>query len=203
MGDPAAARWSDTAMKEHIEASLNESIRVRRLLLENQLEEIERFVRMIIETYRQGGKVIFMGNGGSAADAQHLSGELVGRFHSNRKALPSLSLSTDTSILTCIGNDYGFESLFSRQIEAWGAPGDLVVGITTSGNSPNVLEGIRKAKAMGIATVGLTGGTGGKLASAADFCLIMPSADTARIQELHITLGHIACELLDEELFGV
>ncbi|MCC6442940.1 MAG: D-sedoheptulose 7-phosphate isomerase [Armatimonadetes bacterium] len=190
-------------MKEHIEASLNESIRVRRLLLENQLEEIERFVRMIIETYRQGGKVIFMGNGGSAADAQHLSGELVGRFHSNRKALPSLSLSTDTSILTCIGNDYGFESLFSRQIEAWGAPGDLVVGITTSGNSPNVLEGIRKAKAMGIATVGLTGGTGGKLASAADFCLIMPSADTARIQELHITLGHIACELLDEELFGV
>jgi len=190
-------------MQEHIEVTLKESIRLRQILLERHLPQIEAFARMLIDTFRQGGKALFMGNGGSAADAQHLAGELVGRFRSDRRALPALSLSTDTSVITCIGNDYGYDRLFARQIEAWGSLKDLVVGLSTSGSSRNVLEGIRKAKEMGIPTVGMTGGAGGELAKIVDLALVMPSSDTARIQELHITIGHIACELLDRELFGI
>jgi len=149
----------------------------------------------------RGGKILFLGNGGSAADAQHLAAELVGRFVAERRALPAMSLSTDTSVLTSLGNDYGFDRIFSRQIEAHGKAGDAVVAISTSGNSPNVVEGVRTAKQAGMYTVGLTGATGGRLRDMVDAVFSVPSAETPRIQETHILLGHSLCELIDRQLF--
>jgi D-sedoheptulose 7-phosphate isomerase len=148
---------------------------------------------------QRGGKILLMGNGGSAADSQHIAAEIVGRFKRERRGLPSIALTTDTSIITSVGNDYGFEFIFSRQIEALCTPLDLVIGLTTSGNSPNVVMAIETAKEIGATTVGMTGGTGGKLATLCDFCLIMPSNETARIQEAHIFVGHSLCELLEAE----
>ena len=135
-----------------------------------------------------------MGNGGSAADAQHIAGELVGRFKKERKAIPAISLSTDTSILTAIGNDYGFEKVFERQIEALGNKGDVVIGISTSGNSENVYRAMKLAKKMGLTTIGLLGNDGGKIKNLSDIALVVPSKNTPRIQETHITIGHIICE---------
>jgi len=148
---------------------------------------------------KRGGKILLMGNGGSAADSQHIAAEIVGRFKKERRGLPSIALTTDTSILTSVGNDYGFEFIFSRQVEALCTPLDLVIGLTTSGNSPNVVRAIETAKEIGATTVGMTGGTGGKLAALCDFCLIMPSSDTPRIQEAHIFVGHSLCELLEAD----
>jgi len=148
---------------------------------------------------KRGGKILLMGNGGSAADAQHIAAEIVGRYKKERPGLPSIALTTDTSIITSIGNDYGFEFIFSRQVEALCSPLDVVIGITTSGNSANVVRGIEKAKQIGAKTVGLTGGSGGKLASLCDFNLIMPSSDTPRIQEAHILIGHSLCDLLEAD----
>ncbi len=148
-----------------------------------------------------GGKILFFGNGGSAADAQHMAAELVGRFVSERKALPAMSLSTDTSVLTSLGNDYGFDRIFSRQIEAHGRAGDAVVAISTSGNSANVVEGVRTAKQAGLYTVGWTGATGGRLRDMVDAAFRVPSTETPRIQETHILLGHSLCELIDRQLF--
>lgn len=147
----------------------------------------------------RGGKILLMGNGGSAADSQHIAAEIVGRYKKERKGLPAIALTTDTSILTSVGNDYGYEYIFSRQIEALCSPQDLVIGLTTSGNSPNVVRGIETAKQIGAVTVGMTGGNGGKLATLCDHNLIMPSNDTPRIQEAHIFIGHSLCDLLEAD----
>ena len=148
---------------------------------------------------RNCGKILLMGNGGSAADSQHIAAEIVGRFKKERKGMPAIALTTDTSILTSVGNDYGYDYIFARQIEALCRPEDLVIGITTSGNSANVVRAIEAAKSIGATTVGLTGGSGGKLLSLCDFNLIMPSSVTARIQEAHIFVGHSLCEILESD----
>lgn len=154
------------------------------------------------ETLSTGGKILVMGNGGSAADAQHLAAELVGRFILERKALPAIALTTDTSILTAIGNDYGFENIFSRQVEALGSPGDLLFGISTSGNSTNCISALRQAKTMGLRTVGLLGGHGGAMADMVDLSVIVPSEETPRVQEAHATIIHLLCDLIEKQLFG-
>lgn len=148
---------------------------------------------------KSGGKILLMGNGGSAADSQHIAAEIVGRYKKERKGMPAIALTTDTSILTSVGNDYGFDFIFSRQVEALCTPADLVMGFSTSGNSRNVVLAIEKAKEIGAVTVGMTGGTGGKLASLCDHNLIMPSADTPRIQEAHIFIGHSLCDLVEAD----
>lgn len=157
---------------------------------------------LLVETFTRGGKLLVMGNGGSAADAQHFVAEIVGRFKMERRALPAIALSTDTSILTAIGNDYGFDRVFSRQIEALAAPGDLVVGISTSGNSVNVLQGLVLAREKGCRTVGLLGSDGGTIKAACDLAIIVPTNDTPRIQEGHITIIHIVCDLLEKKMFA-
>lgn len=154
----------------------------------------------VAASIRSGGKVMFFGNGGSAADAQHLAAEFVIRYKANRPALAAIALTTDTSILTAGSNDLGFETVFARQIEALGRKGDVAIGISTSGNSPNVLNALQKAKELGIVTVGFGGGNGGKLAQMADIALTVPSPVTARIQECHILIGHMLCVALEAEL---
>lgn len=146
-----------------------------------------------------GHKVLLFGNGGSAADAQHTAAELVGRFSRERKGLPAIALTTDTSILTAVGNDYGFDRIFARQVEALACPGDIVVGISTSGNSPNVLLALEKARSLGAFTIGFTGGAGGRLAPLCNLLFIAPSSVTARIQELHICAWHAICDLVEAE----
>ena len=154
---------------------------------------------LIMGCLRNGGKVLFFGNGGSAADAQHLAAELVGRFVRERAGLPAIALTTDSSILTAVGNDYGFEQVFARQIQALGRPGDVAVAISTSGNSANVLEGVKEARKRNLKTIGLTGKDGGTLAQQADVAITIPSTSTARIQECHIAIGHLFCELVDAD----
>jgi len=154
-----------------------------------------------IAALRQGNKILFAGNGGSAADAQHLAGELVSRFNYDRPGLPAFSLSTDTSVLTAIGNDYGYERLFARQIEAIGHAGDILFAISTSGRSPNILNAVRVAREKGLVTIGLTGRGGGELSGLCDHCLRTPSDLTPRIQEGHIAIGHTICYLIEQQLF--
>ena len=163
-------------------------------------ETFEAIAKCLSQAIRSGHKICFMGNGGSAADAQHLAAELVGRFQRERRGLPSLALSTDTSVLTAIGNDYGYDQIFARQIESLCQPGDIVVGISTSGNSPNILLGIARAKELGVHTVGLAGKDGGKLAQMADQCLTVPSSKAARTQEAQIFIGHCLCEAIENEM---
>ena len=145
----------------------------------------------------RGGKILLMGNGGSAADSQHIAAEIVGRYKKERRGMPAIALTTDTSILTSVGNDYGYDYIFARQVEALCTPLDVVIGITTSGNSANVVRGIETAREIGATTVGMTGGNGGILAKLCDHNLIMPSSDTPRIQEAHIFIGHSLCDLLE------
>jgi D-sedoheptulose 7-phosphate isomerase len=152
------------------------------------------------QSVRQGGKLLFFGNGGSAADAQHIAAELVVRYQKERKPIAAIALTTDTSTLTACGNDMGFEALFERQIEALGRPGDVAIGISTSGKSPNVLRGLRQARNGGLRTVGLAGGTGGEMGATCDAMIIVPSLVTARIQEMHITIGHMLCVALETRL---
>ena len=162
--------------------------------------EFASAVELMEESLRQGGKLLFFGNGGSAADAQHLAAELVIRYKTDRKAIAAIALTTDTSTLTACGNDLGFDALFERQIEALGRKGDVAVGISTSGKSPNVLRGLKQARKAGLGTVGLTGGSGGEMASVCDSVIKVPSAVTARIQEMHITIGHMLCVALETRL---
>ncbi|MEW5838898.1 MAG: SIS domain-containing protein [Pseudomonadota bacterium] len=152
----------------------------------------------LIAALRNGGKILICGNGGSAADAQHIAAELVGRFGHTRRGLPALALTTDSSALTSIGNDFGFDAVFSRQVEALARAGDVLIGISTSGNSRNVLAATQSARQLGVTTLGLLGGTGGALKDVLDHALIAPSADTPRIQECHILIGHIWCAMIDE-----
>ncbi|MCR4418637.1 MAG: D-sedoheptulose 7-phosphate isomerase [Clostridia bacterium] len=155
---------------------------------------------VVAEVVTGSGKILFCGNGGSAADAQHIAGELVGRFLKERWPLPALALNGNTSVLTALGNDYGFEEIFARQVAALGQPGDVLVAISTSGNSPNVLRAAEVARAKGMKVIGLTGAVGGKLKPLCDLCLCVPSASTPRIQEMHILVGHIICQLVEEAL---
>jgi len=156
----------------------------------------------LIQTFRQGNKVLLFGNGGSANDAQHIATELVGRFAFDRPALPALSLAESLSSVTAIANDHGFEQVFSRQIEALARPGDIAIAISTSGNSPNVLHGVAAANKLGILTIGMTGRSGGKLRSIVKECICVPSDDTPRIQECHTLIGHILSQIVEQELFG-
>ena len=162
--------------------------------------EFASAVALMEESLRRGGKLLFFGNGGSAADAQHLAAELVIRYKTDRKAIAAIALTTDTSTLTACGNDLGFDAVFERQIEALGREGDVAVGISTSGKSPNVLRGLKQARKAGLRTVGLTGGSGGEMASVCDSVIKVPSSVTARIQEMHITIGHMLCVALETRL---
>lgn len=155
----------------------------------------------LVEALAHGNKVMLFGNGGSAADAQHLAAEFVGRFLVDRRPLPALALTVDSSCLTAIGNDYSYDLVFARQVEGLGQKGDVVIGISTSGNSPSVIEGIRSARKLGLLTVGLTGRSGGKLKSEAEICICVPSSETPRIQESHILVGHVLCALVEEAMF--
>src|SRR5471030_1478361 len=159
---------------------------------------IAEMVTLLVETFKRGGKLLVMGNGGSAADSQHFVAEIVGRFKLERRALPAIALSTDTSILTAIGNDYGFDAVFSRQVEAHAIAGDVVVGISTRGNSPNVLKALLLARERGCRTVGLLGKDGGGIKAACDLALVIPTKDTPRMQHVHITIIRIVCDLVEK-----
>jgi D-sedoheptulose 7-phosphate isomerase len=166
------------------------------------LATVSRTAQAVINAYRQGNKVLLFGNGGSANDAQHIATELVGRFAFNRPALPAISLAESLSSVTAISNDYGFEQVFSRQIEAFGRPGDIAIALSTSGNSPNVLHGVATANKADLITFGLTGRSGGKLRSIVKQCICVPSDETPRIQECHTLVGHILSQIVEQELFG-
>lgn len=181
---------------------IERSIRTKKEVQKTRVEVIARIAEVIVDAYRQGKKVVWFGNGGSAADAQHLSCELVSKFFLERKALASIALTTNTSELTAIANDYTFDQIFARQVEALVKPGDVVIGISTSGNSPNVIEGINEAKYLGAITVAFTGASGGKLKGNVDFLLDVPSEITPHIQESHIMIGHVICYLVEKKLFG-
>lgn len=187
-----------TFINRHISAS----IETKQALLESSVvnENIAEAANCCLSAYKNGNKILIAGNGGSAADAQHIAAEFVSRFEFDRPGLPALALTTDTSILTAIGNDYGFERLFSRQIEANSKPGDIFIGISTSGNSPNILAALKTAKENGLTTIGLAG-AGGKIQNECDICISVPSSHTPRIQESHILIGHIICAFVEEELF--
>ncbi|HNX82093.1 MAG TPA: D-sedoheptulose 7-phosphate isomerase [Candidatus Omnitrophota bacterium] len=187
-------------MRDKIKEILWESIQVKEEILREGISSIIAIAELFIDSLKKGGKIIIMGNGGSASDSQHIAAELVGRFKKDRPALPALSLTVNTSIITAIANDYTYEQVFARQVEALGQKNDLVVGISTSGKAKNVAAAIRQAKKMGLKTVALSGGDGGELTKLADVSLLVPSPVTARIQEAHITIGHIICELVEESL---
>ncbi len=188
-------------MQDKIAAEIKESIAVKQTVLDKLIPFIEQAANAMIRALRAGNKIMFFGNGGSAADAQHLAGELIGRFLKERKSLPAIALTTDSSILTCLGNDYSFDIIFARQIEGLAQKGDIAFGISTSGNSKNVLLGLEKAKQLSCITIGLLGCGGGKIASSVDTSIIVPSNATPRIQESHIMIGHILCNLIEQELF--
>jgi D-sedoheptulose 7-phosphate isomerase len=183
-----------------INSSLREGAELRTVVARDCSAAIFEATGLITMCLRAGGKLLFFGNGGSAADAQHLAAEFVGRFVRERAGLPAIALTTDSSILTAVGNDYGFDRVFVRQVEALGRAGDVAIGISTSGNSPNVLEGIKAAKRQRLTTIGLSGKDGGILAKEADLTITISSTSTARIQECHIAVGHLLCELTEEAL---
>ncbi len=187
---------------EQIRAQLSESCRVKQSFSEELLARVETFAVRAAEALAGGRKLVFFGNGGSAADAQHLAAELVVRLHADRPGLPALALTVNTSVLTAAANDYGFEQIFSRQIESLVERGDILVAISTSGKSPNIVRGVEAGARRGALRVALTGETGGALADKVDLLLNVPSRDAQRIQEAHITIGHIACSLIEEIRFG-
>ena len=194
----------ENMINEYIKDQVEKSIDVKqRFLNDNELMALIKEVSFkIVEAYKNGNKTLIAGNGGSAADAQHIAGEFVSKFYFDRPGLASLALTTDTSIITAIGNDYGYEKLFSRQVQANGAKGDVFIGISTSGNSANVIEALKECKSKGIITVGFTGQNGGKMAELCDFCIKVPSNETPRVQEVHILVGHIICAVVEEAIFG-
>lgn len=191
-------------MENYILTHLKESIKVKNKILEDKsiLLNIEKVAKICIEAYKNGKKVLIAGNGGSAADAQHIAGELVSKFYFDRPGLACLALTTDTSILTAIGNDYGYEKLFSRQVQANGEQNDVFIGISTSGNSQNIIEALKECKSKGIKTVGLTGEKSSTMDQECDICIKIPSSSTPRIQEAHIVIGHIICAIVEEEVFN-
>lgn len=189
-------------MKDSILKAFEDSAQVKVKFARENADKIIEVVQVIAQAFREGKKVLLFGNGGSAMDASHIAAEFVNRFLMERPPLPAIALNTDAAVLTSISNDYDFAQVYSKQLSALGHEGDVVIGISTSGNSPNVLKAIETAKKNGMKTVVMTGGTGGKLANVADYTFIVPSTATPRIQETHITLGHTICQMVDEELFG-
>ncbi len=189
-------------MRQRIEAIVNESIEVKKSVIKNCLPAVEQTSRAIIQAFQNNNRVFFCGNGGSAADSQHIAAEFIGRFQKERRALPAVALTTDTSILTCLTNDYSYDIVFSRQLEALGRKGDVIVGFSTSGKSANVIKAFERAKEMGITTVAFVGHDGGPMGKIADIAIIVPSKITARIQESHITIAHAMCEVVENEFVG-
>jgi D-sedoheptulose 7-phosphate isomerase len=187
--------------EEIVGQAIRESIEAKKELLERQLSVIAGLATLLTDTFRSGGKVVLFGNGGSAADAQHVAAEFINRVSLNRPALPAIALTTDTSILTSAGNDFSFDEIFSRQVQALVQRNDVVIGISTSGNSPNVLNGIVAGKEKGSITVGFTGRSGGRLKNMVDICFSVASDSTPRVQEAHITVWHAICEVVERELF--
>jgi D-sedoheptulose 7-phosphate isomerase len=191
-------------MQNIIKDQIRQSLDIKQKLLESLpvLDAIEKSSLSIIAAYLNKKKLLLAGNGGSAADAQHIAAELVNRFGFDRPGLNAIALTTDTSIITSIGNDSGFDQVFARQINALGSEGDIFIALSTSGNSANLIEALKMCRAKKILTIGLTGETGGKMADLCDICIRVPSGDTPRIQEVHILIGHIICSIVEEELFG-
>ena len=189
-------------MRESVIRELEESANIKRMMVQNLSDIIADAAQIVLNAYKAGGKVLLIGNGGSAADAQHIAAELIGRFKLERIGLPAIALTTNTSTLTALANDYGYDAVFSRQLEALANDKDVLIAITTSGSSPNILKAIETAHSKGIVVIGLTGGNGGKLKDMADLTIMVPSDNTARIQEAHITIGHIICHLVEEGLFN-
>ena len=189
-------------MREQVSTELAESARLMQWAADNLSEGITRSAQVVIEAYRQGGKVLFCGNGGSAADSQHLACELVWRLRVDRPALPAIALTTNTSTLTAVGNDRSFDELFLRQVEALASPGDVLIAISTSGNSRNVKEAVCRAKEKRATTIGLLGKNGGRIAKLVDIPLVVKSDNSQRVQECHIAIGHIICALVEKELFS-
>lgn len=187
---------------QRVNACLREAIRVHTALVNEQAPQIVQAATMLAEALRAGHKVIWFGNGGSATQSQHMAAEFVGRFARERRALPSLSLTENMASVTAIANDYQYDQVFARQLEALANTGDVVVGLSTSGNSPNVLAGLRKARELGLTIIGLSGASGGAMGPLCTLCLCVPATDTARIQEAHLAIGHILCALTEETLCG-
>ena len=187
-------------MKQKIAAALEKHMEACKKVQKDSLPVIEKIAQALIDCYKKGGQVLFMGNGGSASDAQHLATELVCRLKLERRALPAMALNTNTSIITAQGNDYGYDTVFSRQVEAFTSAKDVVVGLSTSGNSENVVRALDVANKAGAVTIGFTGGNGGKIAKIAKLNFIAPSDVTMHIQEMHISVGHILCDLVEEEM---
>lgn len=188
-------------MLENIKNSLLESSDLKKQIAEESGEIIEQAINLICVSLRNDNKILLMGNGGSAADAQHIAGELIGRFKLERSSIPAIALTTDTSIITAVGNDYGFDRIFARQIESLGCEGDIVIAISTSGNSKNVIEALKISKKNNLKSVGLLGCGGGQIKDLVDIPIVVPSSNTPRIQEAHITIGHIICEEVEGSLF--
>ncbi|RKY61115.1 MAG: D-sedoheptulose 7-phosphate isomerase [Candidatus Neomarinimicrobiota bacterium] len=187
-------------MQSEIDRQLSESAQVKREFAECCSDAVIDVAELLISAVHRQQRILLCGNGGSAADAQHIAAELVARLRKERRAIPALALSTNTSTLTALANDYDFSKVFVRQVEAFGSPGDVLIGISTSGNSENVLKAMVFAKQQGLKTVALTGGSGGKMAAVADLSIIVPSTSVQRIQEVHITVGHILCDLIEQSL---
>jgi D-sedoheptulose 7-phosphate isomerase len=188
-------------LKEKVAAaSLGEHLRVMEAVMDECLPEIERGAEMICRALAEGHKILLCGNGGSAADAQHIAAELVGRYERQRRAWPAIALTTDTSALTALGNDYGYAEVFARQVEALAVAGDLLLAISTSGGSANVLRAVERARSLGCRTLALTGAGGGELKTLCDVAVVIPSDRTSRVQEAHITIGHLWCEMIDANL---
>lgn len=193
------------SMLNYIRQHIKKSIEVKQALLSNQsvMNQILVVAKEAIDVYARGNKILVAGNGGSAADAQHIVGELVSRFYFDRPGLPAIALTTDTSILTSVGNDYGYDHVFSRQLQANAVEGDMFIGISTSGNSPSILSAFEACAPKKVIRVGLTGESGGKMNDVCDYCINVPSNETPRIQESHIMIGHILCAIVEEQIFGV
>src|SRR5215472_13722762 len=191
-------------MNEKVNAIISESLAVKTAILQDQrlVSAVADIVNLIVDRFREGKHLYFCGNGGSAADAQHLAAEFSGRFYINRDALPSEALHCNTSYLTAVANDFSYDLIYSRLIKGIGKPGDILVGMTTSGNSPNILKAFETAREKGITTIGMTGEGGGKLKPLCDLLIDIPSRNTPRIQECHMLLGHIICQLVEEQYFN-
>lgn len=185
-----------------IAAAFLETAKLLTQFPKDQLERIAKAGEVMAKAIGAGQKIIWFGNGGSATQSQHMAGEFVGRFQRQRRSLPSISLTENMASVTAIGNDYAFQQIFSRQLEGLAQPGDVAVGLSTSGNSPNVVEALRTAKSLKVYTIGLTGSTGGQMAALCDLCICVPSTVTARVQEVHLTIGHLLCALVEDALLA-
>ena len=194
------SRTTENSTSALLTRSLEEHQAAIQALLDSSLDEIEQTGKLICETLRAGNKILLCGNGGSAADAQHIAAELVGRYELQRRAFPAIALTTDTSALTALSNDYGYDEVFARQVLALATAGDLLIAISTSGQSRNIIRAAEQARASGCKTIGLIGGSGGPLTSACDLAIVVPSTRTSRVQEAHITIGHLWCEMIDDSL---